>query len=1554
MGPAPISTGSTPPFAAGRIEVAAPDPTSTNIMYIGGDDGGIWKTSNWNQLSINGGPTWLPLTDNQPSLQFSGWGYHSLQVLRAGVVHPIFGLVSGPGAGVLKSFDAGQSWTEAIYPAFDGADLGSLAFPDPNNANPMTFYISVAGSSQGGGVFKTTDGGLTFQNTTSFHNGAASDVVVDPFNQQVLYAGLVGNSSTAGVWKSVNGGTAWTRLSGLPSGPSVGDTIRLEVAPSAQGTLYATVFVHDLVDNGQTPYHYVTTDSGQHWALLPNPAGDKETRFWHVVLAVDPRDASHVFVNTAYHLFESHDSGQHWSSFESIGDDWVNMAFDALDRPVATADRDVYASVIISGGGQFLDQRQGNLQVTEFYDITLDPQSADRAYGVAQDVAAMKFTDSRLWQYLPNGGGGETGKVLVDPANASLLYVSNPLDHANLVHRSTDGGNTWTTIFATNTIQDGDYALAYSTQKSFLMDPVSSSTLLIGTTRVFQTTNAQSPSPTWTPFSPVLSPSLNVADQYITALARSSDALATYAATADGHVWVKYSLQPWQEMDQGLFGHGAGAVVDIRVDPADRTRAYAVTNGPGGRNVWYLQGANGWVNISGNLPTDLGTDTIFADFQHAVPILYVGTWRGVYHSWDNGQHWVKLSRGLPSTEVKDLQYMPAQHILAAATYGRGVWEILIGVMAQVQNGTLNISGDDNPNVITIQANPDAAGLNVWEGNSSTPYYRLVGFFPAASFNQIVVNEGDGNDTVNIEDTLSGKPLTVNLGNGLDAVNVSPFAENLDHIQGNVTVNGGNGFDTLNINDQNKATNLTYTLANTTWSRPGAAVISSGTLFAAINRVVVNAGSGANVYNVINTTTATTLNTGPGQGTVNVQSTGIASPLTVDTPAGTSSSSQTVRVGNGGSVQLIGGALTIHNQPAYDTLLIDDSADGTNHTVPGVVISANGITGLAPAPINFTSFSISTLTVLGGTGSNSFTITGTPAAFSMALTTGAGTNTVNLQATSVTPTLTGNAAGINTLVGPNATTTWHINGTNLGNVAGGSAAANFSGYRNLTGGSLADTFIFSNGAGVTGTINGGGGSNALDYSAYATPVTVDLSGGTATGTGAIANLQSFTGGSAANTLKGPSAATTWSINSTNAGTLTGGFSFTAFQNLTGGAGPNTFVLANGAGVTGTINGGSSGANALSYAAYLTPVTVDLAGGTATGTGAIANLQSFTGGSAANTFKGPSAATTWNISAANVGTLTGGYSFTAFQNLTGGAGANTFVLASGAGVSGTLTGGGGSNALNYAAYTTPVTVDLSASTATGTGGIANLQSFTGGAATNTLKGPSTATIWNITAANTGTLTGGFSFTVFQNGTSGGGGDRFQFADQATLSGTLTGGGSDTLEYGLYSTSVIVDLQTGDDTGVAGGVSGIANVLGGTGNGSQGAYNLLIGNGANTLTGGTGRRNILVAGGSASTLNSGDQEDLLIGGTTTYDSDPALAAWLQIAAYWAGTDDFATRVANVLSGNGVPILDPTPQTGTVVGNGGGNTMNGTGALALIFSDGLDTILGFDPSSPIVSISP
>jgi photosystem II stability/assembly factor-like uncharacterized protein len=403
FGPAPIDTPNVGlGLGSGRIEAAAPHPVSTDVMYVAGSAGGVWKTGVWNSDP----PVWLALGDAEESLSVAG--YHPL------VVHPanhnlILATVCGHGAGVLKSTNGGLTWKLLGSTTFEGATIGSIAV-DP--ADTDILYVSVSGGSSGGGVYKSIDGGNKWMNTTSsVHAGNATDVILSRFTPHMLYAGMVATwykagAATAGVYKSENGGNSWDLLPGLPSGSGL-DTVRLE-SGSKQGVVYVTCFRRY---HGKTfVKRAMTSDNGAKWNALAKIPGEAELRPWHLLLGVDPADDKHVFANGNYALFESIDGGKTWARADvnggnPIGDDWVNIAFQPNGRVVVTADRDVYR---YDPKKKTWQSKEGNLQVTQFYDITLDPNDSDIAYGVAQDhSAAMKFTGSVEWAYLA-GAGGET------------------------------------------------------------------------------------------------------------------------------------------------------------------------------------------------------------------------------------------------------------------------------------------------------------------------------------------------------------------------------------------------------------------------------------------------------------------------------------------------------------------------------------------------------------------------------------------------------------------------------------------------------------------------------------------------------------------------------------------------------------------------------------------------------------------------------------------------------------------------------------------------------------------------------------------------------------------------------------------------------------------------------------------------------------------------------------------------------------------------------------------------------------------------------------------
>ncbi len=226
-----------------------------------------------------------------------------------------------------------------------------------------------------------------------------------------------------------------------------------------------------------------------------------------------------------------------------------------------------------------------------------------------------------------------------------------------------------------------------------------------------------------------------------------------------------------------------------------------------------------------------------------------------------------------------------------------------------------------------------------------------------------------------------------------------------------------------------------------------------------------------------------------------------------------------------------------------------------------------------------------------------------------------------------------------------------------------------------------------------------------------------------------------GGTGNNTLIGPNKTVTWYITGHNAGTVavveTDTITFQNMENLTGGTSVDAFTF-DGGSLDGTVDGGG-GRNTLDYSlcGAANPITVNLQTGAATNTGGFLNIQALVGGAGSNTLIGANTPNTWDITRQNGGDINGTFSFYVIDNLIGGAGGDTFVFSPGAGVDGTVDGGGGyNNTLDYYLYGSnePITVNLQTGAATGVGSFANIQNLIGCQATsNTLIGANTANTW-----------------------------------------------------------------------------------------------------------------------------------------------------------------------------------------------------------------------------------
>ena len=224
-----------------------------------------------------------------------------------------------------------------------------------------------------------------------------------------------------------------------------------------------------------------------------------------------------------------------------------------------------------------------------------------------------------------------------------------------------------------------------------------------------------------------------------------SDVGTVYASAQDSTMWVTNDDGvTWNKNDTGL----SGTVIDLHIDPADAGHVFAVTN----RRVWHLPSSGPtWVDITGNLPNNLNFYTIFVVWQPALPALFLGTDRGLYRSFDLGNTWTKWGPALPNTRINDLQgeIIGGQLLLAAGTFGRGAWEILINPWGSVataiaDNGDFGnvCRGSFADELLTINNN-GWGPLLISDITSSDPQFKA----PSVLSYPLLVNAGESIDVV---------------------------------------------------------------------------------------------------------------------------------------------------------------------------------------------------------------------------------------------------------------------------------------------------------------------------------------------------------------------------------------------------------------------------------------------------------------------------------------------------------------------------------------------------------------------------------------------------------------------------------------------------------------------------------------------------------------------------------------------------------------------------------------------------------------------------------------
>jgi hypothetical protein len=681
VGPAPINNGLVPGSGtvSGRITTIAADPTNANTIYVGGADGGVWKTT-------NGGTTWKPLTDNQAVLTMGSIAIAPSNhlVIYAGTGEPNNSLDSYYGDGILKSTNGGTSWTLVGKSTFSGLAIDKIVV-DPGNANILYvadngWYTNNGNYSSGNvGVWKSTDGGTTWTDTTAgsggisgldTNTGIVSDLVMDPSNSSTLYAavGAYWGETANGIYKTIDGGNTWTATS-APSGTGVG-RIKLGISAAASQTLYAS---YSNPTNSQLLELEKSTDGGSTWTkqtATPNYMGTNGfgQGWYDTSLAVDPSNADIIYAGGTYNgggdgFVTSRDGGSTWTDIgtgangNGIHTDDHALTFDKNGLLLDGNDGGIWRLANSTPGSIQWTDLNTNLQLTQFTGIALSPTSINTAYGGSQDNGSEKYTGSTKWTPLL---GGDGGFVRVDFTHTSTVYH----EYTGIsLQRSDDGGKTWADKTSGIGNDPSNFYVPY------VMDSSNSSRLVLGTDHVYETTNKGD---SWTAIGTPNSGGFNSSDYNVDAFATRG---STTYASAGPHVFVTTNDgASWTKID--VTGYTSDSFSDIKIDPANTATAYIVrghfTGSAAGHVFETTNSGTSWTDISGNLP-DVPTNSIVLD--SLTGILYVGTDAGVYASNNGGTSWSLLGTGLPNARVVDLEFSANLNLLAAGTHGRGMWEI---------------------------------------------------------------------------------------------------------------------------------------------------------------------------------------------------------------------------------------------------------------------------------------------------------------------------------------------------------------------------------------------------------------------------------------------------------------------------------------------------------------------------------------------------------------------------------------------------------------------------------------------------------------------------------------------------------------------------------------------------------------------------------------------------------------------------------------------------------------------------------------------------------------
>ena len=673
------------PFRAGRVNAVSGVVGQPDTFYFGSVGGGVWKTT-------NAGRTWTPVFDssNVASIGAIGVAPSNPDLVYVGTGEPDMRDSIAYGNGVYKSTDAGKTWKHL---GLENTKQIGRIIVDPKN--PNTIFVAAMGNAYASnpdrGVYRSRDGGATWQKVL-FKNDdvGAIDLAFDPTDSKIVYATLwnvrrppwfiyaPANGPGAGIFKSMDGGSTWKEISeGIPVEGR--GHIGIAVAPANRNRIYAVV---DAKEGGV----FSSNDAGATWTRLSSEKRLWDRGWYFEKITVDPKNADVVYVmNTS--MYRSTDAGKTWTPIKGApgGDDyhqlWINP--DDPKRMIVASDQ----GSIVTVDGAVTWSSWYNQPTAQLYHVAADYRFPYWVTGAQQDSGAVgtpsrsnhSEISNRDWEGLC--AGGEAGYTAPDPMHPELLF-GGTVTRCNVLTGETKN------VSPERGATPGQFRHAWT--QPLVFSEADPHALYYANQFLYKTTNSGE---SWTQ----ISPDLTREDPGVPS---NLNEAAAADAPADKRRGVIYTIAPsplrapmiWIGTDDGLIQLTTddgkswqnvtpqavtswSKVVMIEASHFDVNEAYAAVErhqlADYEPHIYRTRDAGkSWTEITSGLRAGVYVQTVKEDPSRR-GLLFTGTERTVFVSFDDGDHWQSLQQNLPPASVRDLDVHGDD--LIAATHGRGFW-----------------------------------------------------------------------------------------------------------------------------------------------------------------------------------------------------------------------------------------------------------------------------------------------------------------------------------------------------------------------------------------------------------------------------------------------------------------------------------------------------------------------------------------------------------------------------------------------------------------------------------------------------------------------------------------------------------------------------------------------------------------------------------------------------------------------------------------------------------------------------------------------------------------